>query len=294
MNKARCGRLFRLLRKHNLNAAVTCDPSDIFYFTGLRADGAYLLFAQNSVKLFHGILYPYNRKWTAHRAELKNIKLGKTALEPSKFSMASLAAFKKMTGCTVIEKEPLFSKIRALKEKGEIDKIDQAQKISRRLCGLMRFKQGMEEKDAASFISSRAYSLADGPSFEPIVAFGAGSAYPHSVPSSRKYVRGDIALIDMGVRYENYCADLTRMRGLFNIKTLLGRAYAAIKKSRELALPYIVPGAKIGGVGKIINDYLAGEGFEKNILHSAGHGIGLDVHEWPAINCSEKEKFEKG
>ncbi|MBA3065120.1 aminopeptidase P family protein, partial [bacterium] len=72
------------------------------------------------------------------------------------------------------------------------------------------------------------------------------------------------------------------------------RAYAAIKKSRELALPYIVPGAKIGGVGKIIKDYLAGEGFEKNILHSAGHGIGLDVHEWTAINCSEKEKFEKG
>ncbi len=294
MNAARCGRLFRLLRKHGLKAAVTCDPSDIFYFTGLRTSGAYLLFGRDSVKLFLNSLYPYRRKWTAPMTELKNIKLGKTAIEPSKFSISAISSFRGMTGCTVIEKEPLFSKIRALKEKGEIDKIDKAQKISRRLYGRLRFKEGLTEKEIASFISAEAHRCADGPSFEPIAAFGAKSAYPHHIPSDKKYARGDSALIDMGVIYKNYCADLTRMRGLFNIKTLLGRAYAAVKKSRELALPHIVPGAEIGGIGKMIRDYLAEQGFEKNILHSAGHGIGLDVHEWPAISCGVKEKFEKG
>jgi len=294
MNTARCGRLFRLLKKHGLTSAVTCDPSDIFYFTELHVNGAYLLFGGGQAKLFLNSLYPYKRKWTAHLAELKNIKLGKTALEPSKFSMASISAFRRMTGCAVIKKEPLFSKIRAIKEPGEIAKIDKAQKISRRLCGLLRLKKGMTEQDAAAFISSRAHSLAEGPSFEPITAFGANSAYPHHVPSDKKYSRKDPALIDMGVIYKNYRADLTRMSGLFNIKTLLGRAYAAVKKSRELALPHIVPGAVIGSVAKMIKNHLASQGFEKNALHAAGHGIGLDVHEWPAISCGEKAKFEKG
>jgi len=349
MNTARCSRLFRLLKKHGLTAAVTCEPSDIFYFTGLHVSGAYLLFGRGqapplrgfeqgqappirgfeqeqappirgfergNAKLFVNTLYPYKRKWIAPLSELKNIKLGKTAIEPSKFSLASISAFHRMTGCAVIKKEPLFSKIRAIKEPGEIAKIDKAQKISRRLCGLLRLKKGMTEQDAAAFISSRAHSLAHGPSFEPIVAFGANSAYPHHVPSYKKYSSEDPALIDMGVRYKNYRADLTRMSGLFNIKTLsgggkprpyalsdgdkprpyalLGRAYAAVKKSRELALPHIVPGAVIGSVAKMITDHLAEQGFEKNTLHSAGHGIGLDVHEWPAISCPEKGKFEKG
>ena len=74
----------------------------------------------------------------------------------------------------------------------------------------------------------------------------------------------------------------------------MGRALAALKEARNRALPHIVPGAEIGGIGRMINEYLAECGFEKNILHCAGHGIGLDVHEWPSIHCREKAKFEKG
>ncbi|MDO9514167.1 MAG: Xaa-Pro peptidase family protein [Elusimicrobiota bacterium] len=294
MNTLRCGRLARLLEQNGLDSAVTCDPSDIFYFTGMRTDGAYLLFNRGGARLFLNSLYPCKKKWTVPVAELKNIKLGKTGIEPSKISVSSLSALKKMTGCTVIKKEPLFAKIRALKEPGEIKKIDTAQKISKRLCSGVRLTEGMSERDVASYISARAHSLSGGPAFEPIVAFGANGASPHHIPSGKKYSRHALALIDMGVIYKDYRADLTRMKGLFNIKTLLGRAYAAVNKARETALPHIVPGAEIGGIGRMIKKYLADQGFEKNILHSAGHGIGLDVHEWPAINCSEREKFEKG
>ncbi|MEA2082401.1 MAG: M24 family metallopeptidase [Elusimicrobiota bacterium] len=294
MNAARCGRLFRLLKKQGLQSAVTCDPSDILYFTGLRVSGAYLLFKRSSARLFLNSLYPCEKKWTTPLRELKNIKLGKTAIEPSKFSLTSITSFRNMTGCSIIKKEPLFSRIRAIKEKCEIDKIDKAQKISRSLCERLRFKEGSTEKDTAYSILSRSWRLADGPSFEPIVAFGEKSAYPHHIPAERKYSRGDTALIDMGVIYKNYHADLTRMKGLFNINILLGRALAAVKKSRELALAHIRPGAEIGGIARMIRDYLANQGFEKNTLHSAGHGVGLDVHEWPGISCGEKERFKKG
>jgi len=294
MNRGRLSRLERLLKQKGLKSAVSCDPSDILYFTGMRAEGAYFLFHRGEAGLFLNSLYPRDKKWKAPGSALKKIKLGKTGIEPSKFSLSSMAAFKKMTGCQIVHTEPLFAKIRALKEPGEIIKIHAAQKISMALCSGMRLKDGMSEKDAVSYISSRAHELAEGPSFEPIAAFGANSAYPHHSPGAKKYARGKTALIDMGVRYKGYCADLTRMKGLFNIKTLLGRAYGAVKKARDMALPHIAPGAEIGGIARIINDYLAGQGFEKNILHSAGHGIGLDVHEWPSINCRERAKFEKG
>jgi Xaa-Pro aminopeptidase len=294
MNGSRAEKLWRLMRQEGLRSAVTCDPSDIFYFTGIRAEGAYLVFRRGEARLFLNSLYPLKRKWTAPLAELKKIKLGETGIEPSKFSLSAFAALQKMTGCKAVKKNALFARIRAVKEPGEIKKIDEAQKISLKICNGLRLRAGMSEKETASRISYQTHLLADGPSFAPIAAFGANSAFPHHTPGGKKYSRGETALIDMGVIHEGYHADLTRMKGLFNMKTLLGKAYRALEKARAAALPHIVPGAEIGGAGRRINEYLAGEGFEKNTLHSAGHGVGLDVHEWPAINCREKAKFEKG
>ena len=153
---------------------------------------------------------------------------------------------------------------------------------------------GMREKEAASLLSARAFKKAGGEAFSPIVAFGRQTFYPHHVPGAARYRRGNTVLLDLGVKLNGYCADLTRIKGLFNIDSRLKKAYGAVEKARRLAIDLIKPGVRIGTVDRKIKDFFHREGYGGCVLHSLGHGIGLDVHEWPSITKSEKARFERG
>jgi len=293
VNLVRCRRLFDLLSENGITSAVTPDSSDIFYFTGLQVTGCLLLFHGKKVTLFVDALFPYRAKWIKPYSELEKMKVKKVAFEPGKILYEAVGKLKDLK-IRVKPVQNLFSRIRAVKEKSEIEKIARSQAVARRIVSRIKLKSGMTEKDVFSGISKMAFDFADGPAFEPIVAFGHNASFPHHQTGKKKYRPGETVLIDAGVKLAGYCSDLTRMLGLFTIKTRLEKAYRAVKKAGEVALAKIAPGVRIGCIDEAVRDFLTKEGFEKNILHSTGHGVGIDVHEWPPISKGVREKFEKG
>ena len=48
------------------------------------------------------------------------------------------------------------------------------------------------------------------PSFPSIVAFGKNSSMPHHITSNSKLITHNPILLDFGVRFDNYCSDMTR------------------------------------------------------------------------------------
>lgn len=126
-------------------------------------------------------------------------------------------------------------------------------------------------------------------SFDPIVAFGAHSARPHHEPTRTKLKKGDIILIDMGMKYQNYCSDMTRMiftapptpkqKEIYNL--VLEAQLASIK-----GIKAGLTGARADHLGRSI---IAKAGYGEMYGHSGGHGIGLDIHESPALS----EKYTK-
>ncbi|PIU18692.1 MAG: hypothetical protein COT16_01410 [Elusimicrobia bacterium CG08_land_8_20_14_0_20_44_26] len=294
MNVDRIKKVFGLLRREKISAAGTCDESDIFYFTNIKAGGSFLLFAKGAVQLFVNSLYPLKHPWIKPEASMKKMKVSVLAVEPEKTTLAALKRIRKNFGCGIREEHNLFSKVRAVKAKEEIEKIARAQKMAKRIMRGLIFKPGTSEDDCRRQICVMSHRYADGPSFEPIVAFSKNSAFPHHTAGGAKYSADMSVLIDMGVKIDGYCSDLTRIKGLSNIKNPLKRAFETLRQARKIALGNIHPGSRIGALDGFIREFLSKAGFEKNILHSSGHGIGLDVHEWPAITISEKGKFEKG
>jgi len=294
VNAGRIRRLFVKLAENRILSAATVDSSDIFYFTGLRVSGCLLLFRKNRVILFVNSLFPLREKWIKPYSELKNHQLNKVAFEPGKISYAGVEKLEKDLKIRLQPVEKLFSRIRAVKEKSEIEKITQAQAVAKRMVSRIKLKSGITEKDVFSEISKMTFDLADGPAYPPIVAFGKNASFPHHMAGKKKYRPSETVLIDAGVKLSGYCSDLTRMRGLFTIKNRLKKAFRAVEKAREIALGKIAPGVRIGSIDEAVRDFLAKEGFEKNILHSTGHGIGIDVHEWPPISKGVNERFEKG
>ena len=53
------------------------------------------------------------------------------------------------------------------------------------------------------------------------------------------------------------------------------------------------PGVLCSSVDDACRKYIIKEGFGKQFIHSTGHGIGLDVHEAPAVSANSGTKLGK-
>lgn len=130
-------------------------------------------------------------------------------------------------------------------------------------------------------------------SFDPIVAFNENSAIPHHEPSSRKLKKGDIVLVDMGMKYQGYCSDMTRM--VFTAKPTKKQAeiYNLVLKAQLAGLKAIKAGITGKKADQITRSIIEKAGYGENYGHSGGHGIGLDIHETPSLAESYTEKLKE-
>ena len=140
-------------------------------------------------------------------------------------------------------------------------------------------------------------------SFEPIVAINENSAKPHAVVSKKQLNKNDILLLDAGLKYKRYCSDRTRTINPNNptmskIQKFENKEYQKIYdivlKAQEEALKAIKVGMKINELDKIAREVITKAGYGEFFVHSLGHGVGLDIHEWPYVNSRNETIITEG
>ncbi|MBI2338525.1 aminopeptidase P family protein [Candidatus Daviesbacteria bacterium] len=196
--------------------------------------------------------------------------------------------------------------LRSIKTEEEISKIEKACKIGDLAFEyiLKKIKAGLTEKEIAGELEDFIRSKGAAISFPPIVAFGENSAVPHhqTGPSTlfvRSGQKGQIVLFDFGVKYENYCSDMTRTVFFGKPGKKQKDIYETVLKAQQEAIEYINGVLKSGKAvkaakaDKAARDYITSKGY-KSIPHSLGHGIGLDVHEHPSLSPKSKEILKEG
>lgn len=132
-----------------------------------------------------------------------------------------------------------------------------------------------------------------------IVLFGEDTAYPHGVKNPKALEVGDTVLIDTGCQLYGYNSDITRtyvygtpsarQRELWNLEK---QAQAAAFEAARL-------GAPCGSVDKAARSVLEAAGFGPGyavpgLPHRTGHGIGLDIHEWPYLVANDTTPLAPG
>lgn len=143
-----------------------------------------------------------------------------------------------------------------------------------------------------------------GLSFNPIFAINENAAKAHALPSQKRLKRGDLVLLDAGVKYKRFCSDRTRT-AFFGDKfeftkfqqfenSKQNEVYEIVKNAQELAIKAVKPGIKACEVDAVARDYIIKAGFGKEFFHSTGHGVGLDIHELPNINAKSEVILEEG
>lgn len=123
---------------------------------------------------------------------------------------------------------------------------------------------------------------------------GEFSAVPHGSAKPQTIREGDMVMIDDGCSVEGYWSDITRSFVYGKPSELQRQVFEIVHNAQSAALAAAHPGVEMQFVDaaarKVITDAGYGPGF-KYFTHRVGHGIGLDMHEWPYLVGGNRQKL---
>jgi len=186
--------------------------------------------------------------------------------------------------------------LRAVKDDNEIDAMTRALRLSESVFGdvLSLVKEGVSERDLAAEIDYRQrVAGASRSSFESIVAFGPNSARPHARPGLDRLAPATPILFDFGCEFDGYCSDMTRMVHLGRPSSEFLRIWSLVDAARRAAVESAVSGMSTHALDSTARSVIQAEGYGNHFVHSLGHGLGMDVHEWPGVSARTDHRLQK-
>lgn len=311
--RGRIQRCRRALRKQGIGAFLVSYHRDCRYLSGFTGEDSALLITARDVHLITDRRFEEQIKqdcpWitVVMRDGLLNeeiartcrrLRIRKLAVQSQHLSLASHAEIKRRAkGTRLVAARPVVAPIRVHKSKAELVALRRALRVAqdafRATLGVIR--PGRTERDLAAHLEFEMKSRgASGPAFPTICAEGANSALPHAHPGRRRIKKGGAVLFDWGARVDGYCSDLTRMVFIGSIPRRLEKVYSIVLEAQEAAMGAIKPGERMCDVDGVARSIIAEAGYGDRFVHGLGHGLGLDVHEAPALSWRSKAVLEPG
>ena len=192
-----------------------------------------------------------------------------------------------------VETEHIIEKQRMIKDKEEIINIQKACEITDNCFSyiLGYIKPGMTEKQIANEIEEYYKQRTDGLAFDTIVASGENTSKPHAVPTNRKIQEKDIITIDMGCKINGYCSDMTRTFFVGEVPEEVKPIYDLVLKNQVQTQEAYKDGASTRLLTKMVeNDFKL---HDYDLIHSLGHGVGLEIHEPPYVSYSQDTQLKE-
>ena len=180
----------------------------------------------------------------------------------------------------------LIAALREVKDEAEQDAMRAAAALGCRLFEgvLEHIVPGATEMEIAMALEYMArLAGAESMSFESIVAGGARSALPHARASNARLPRRGFVMLDFGVLLDGYCSDMTRMVHLGAARAEERRVYEAVLEAQEAGVAAVRAGVETTAVDEAARSVLRRLGYEKEFVHSTGHGVGMNIHEAPGL-----------
>lgn len=311
--------LERSLAGQGLDALLVTDPKHVYYLTG---------FASNPHERFLGLLLAKGEEPVlivpaldaeAARAasSVGNIlthsdtdnpylllqsklgsKTGKLGIEKEYMTVArSEALAAAVPFGSLADIGPLLRHMRAVKTPEEIARMTRAAELIEEVLrqGLKQIRTGITEIELVAELEYTMKKLGtDGPSFDTMVLSGPKTALPHGVPGSRAIQAGDLLMFDMGVYADGYASDITRTFAVEEISGELKAIYHAVLAANEAGISASKPGATYGSIDRAARAQIEEAGYGEYFIHRVGHGLGLDVHEYPSLHGLNEDVMEAG
>src|SRR5699024_5650862 len=131
-------------------------------------------------------------------------------------------------------------------------------------------------------------------SFSTTVLSGNKTASPHGTPGNKAIEKGDFVLFDLGVVYEGYCSDITRTFVFGSVSEEQKEIYETVLQAEEAAIQASKVGVEVGKIDRVARNVISEAGYGKYFTHRIGHGLGIDVHEYPSMHTNNTLQLEEG
>ncbi|MDC7700480.1 M24 family metallopeptidase [Vogesella indigofera] len=159
--------------------------------------------------------------------------------------------------------------------------------------------EGITTTEVEAFIAEAHRRVGAAGSYFCIVLFGEATAYPHGVKNPQVLKQGDMVLIDTGCTLHGYISDITRTYVFGEPDARQREVWQAEKAAQAAAFAAAQLGTPCGEVDLAARQQLQADGFGPGyalpgLPHRTGHGIGMDIHEWPYLVSSDRTPLEVG
>ncbi len=216
-----------------------------------------------------------------HAAKTIAVESGSLTLQQLSLFMEKLPAYDFLTDNTLTE--ALYA-LRSVKTEEEICKIKAAQSLAENALNalLEELHAGMTEREIAfSLDFHMRRNGAEDLSFETIALTGAHTSMPHGVPDDRRVQKGDFVLMDFGAVVDGYHSDMTRTVCVGEPTAEMRLVYDTVLLAQEAALAAVKHGMPGSALDAVARDVIKQAGFGEYFGHSLGHGVGMEIHEFP-------------
>lgn len=193
--------------------------------------------------------------------------------------------------------EDVLRAMRVIKTADEVARIRKAVRLVEEVLqeGLKQVAVGVSERELAAELEYLMKKKgADGPSFATTVLAGENSALPHGKPGERTIRHGDLLLFDLGVAVDGYVSDITRTFVVGEASEQQKAIYDAVLAANQAAIEAVKPGVALAELDRTARRVISERGYGAYFNHRLGHGMGMEVHEYPSVHAANEEKLEPG
>ena len=327
--EARIAKAQLIMLQQGIDAVYLNAGTNLYYFTGTRwyaserVVGAILpatgkvqyiapafeldtlqgfMVVKGEVNTWHEDESPYVLVATTLNQMGFDVTRAKLAIDESTSYFISNGIAKAAPQLTLVDAKTVTAGCRMIKSSTELALIQQAMNMTLEVhkAAASILHEGITTDEVTAFIDAahRKVGAARG-SYFCIVLFGEDTAYPHGVKSPKALSKNDTVLIDTGCQLEGYNSDITRTY-VFGEPSARQRELWQLEQQAQLAAFNI---AKVdlpcGDVDTAARQVLEKAGFGPGyavpgLPHRTGHGIGLDIHEWPYLVKSDRTPLAAG
>ncbi len=183
----------------------------------------------------------------------------------------------------------VVAQMRRKKSKREIEYLYKAIEITVDAyeSALSVFQPGKKECEVQAAIEYTFIASGSSAAFTSIVATGKNGTILHYIKNEAIISSGDLVVIDIGARYNHYCADLTRtypVSGTFSARQR--EIYSLVLETQTYIASLAKPGMWLSNknypdksLNHLAKKYLEDRHYGHYFLHGIGHFLGLEVHD---------------
>lgn len=302
-------RINRIVLPENADGALITSDINRRYFTGMKSSAGMLLIFKECAYLIIDFRYIEKARNTVKNCTvmeqenlteqinslMKKHNAKSLAVESMDMTLSRMSFLeKKFPDIEFIKSDELSNNIydmRTIKSTEEIEKIHKAQKIAEKafdeILGFIR--PGVTEREIALKLDNcMLENGAEGLSFETIALAGANTSMPHGVPGNYKVKNGDFVLMDFGAVYDGYHSDMTRTVCVGQSSEKMGKIYDIVLKAQLEALKKVKSGITGSELDGYARDIIDESGYGDFFGHSLGHGVGMEIHEFPTASSKSE------